>query len=239
LLNQAELHTLLSFRGYGSLSAPLWFLGLEESLGPRPGKPGWTPEWELHTRSTWDTVMNLRQAHLQLDDFYWERKGYTYVWKVMAQFARGILNQAKNWKNRKQRHEYVVNQLGRSTGETFLGDAMPLPASNTREWIFNQLFPTRETYLEAIWPVRRKMWAELVHGYKPKYLICYGKGVKNAWWQRYREILPSMQWDLIAGGHVLTARYAGKTQIYLTPFFGYRIIQKEDIKAIIEHAVTH
>jgi len=35
-----DIDRLLSFIGYGSLSAPLWFLGMEESLGPRPGNPG-------------------------------------------------------------------------------------------------------------------------------------------------------------------------------------------------------
>ena len=123
--------------------------------------------------------MDLRQAHIQLEDFYWERKSYTYVWKVMAQLARGILHKAKDWKNRSKRHDYVINQLGRSTGETFLGEAMPLPASNMREWPYTELFPSREAYQEEIWPLRRAMWTELVQEHKPKYMICYGMGVRK------------------------------------------------------------
>ncbi len=200
MLTQSELHSLLNFRGYGSLSAPLWFLGFEEGLGPRPGKPGWTPEWELHTRTAWDALMDLHQAHLLLEDFYWERKSYTYVWKVMAHLARGILLQAKDWKNRTKRHDYIVTQLGRSTGETFLGEAMPLPASNTREWPYPDLFPSREAYRDEIWPLRRSVWAELVDEHKPKYMICYGMGPNKAWWLRYQEIFPGTHWELLADG---------------------------------------
>jgi hypothetical protein len=156
----------------------------------------------------------------------------------MAQIARGILYQARDWKNRKKRHDYVINQLGRSTGETFLGEAMPFAASTTREWPYTTLFPSREEYQEAIWPHRRAMWAELVEEYQPKYIICYGMGVKKAWWLRYQEIFPGMHWELLADGRVLNARYANKIQVYLTPFFGYQSIQRDDIRAVIEHAVV-
>ena len=50
-LNPQRMHR------YGSLDAPLWFLGLEEGLGKRYKAEHWSPEWELKVRLGWKPMM--------------------------------------------------------------------------------------------------------------------------------------------------------------------------------------
>jgi len=109
-----DIDRLLSLIGYGNLAAPLWFLGMEESLGPRPSNPGWTAEWELEVRSHWDAIMDVREAHVQLQDAYWERRNYSQVWRHMAKLARGLLHHAADWQDTDFAHTYVVDHPGRS-----------------------------------------------------------------------------------------------------------------------------
>ena len=55
-LTQAQVDVLLTFEGFGRLDAPVWFLGMEEA--------GDNPQL-LHTRATWQPVMDLRDAHVE------------------------------------------------------------------------------------------------------------------------------------------------------------------------------
>ncbi|MFV2044652.1 MAG: hypothetical protein ACC700_15635, partial [Anaerolineales bacterium] len=133
-LEPDQIRHLLEFIGYGRLKAPIWFIGMEESLGPRQGFIGWTPEAELLIRSQWPPVMDVKEAHTQLKDHYWKRRKYSQVWKSTAQVARGLLENAEDWGDTTKAHEYVVEQLGRSFGQTLLGDAMPLPVAGMSHW---------------------------------------------------------------------------------------------------------
>jgi len=83
--------------------------------------------------------MDARAASETIGERYWERRDYSQVWKVMAKLALGILHDAQDWNSRDCAHEYVVNKLGRSDGETFLGEAMPLPAKSRKHWPFDNL----------------------------------------------------------------------------------------------------
>ena len=116
------------FCGYGNLAAPIWFLGIEESLGKRTDEPDVLPAAELRVRSRWQPVMDVRLAHEQLDDPYWERRDYSSVWRVMAQLTLAIALNIQDWRDAGLVHRYVIERLGHKGGETFLGELFPLPA---------------------------------------------------------------------------------------------------------------
>lgn len=141
MISSHELDNILNFIGYGSLSAPLWFLGVEESLGKRYKAEHWSYEWELRLRSSWSPVMDMRTAHEMLRDPYWESVKLSYVWVLMAQLARGILHHASDWGDLDRANQYVVNDLGRSADRTLLGEALPLPKCFRRNWSYHDLFP--------------------------------------------------------------------------------------------------
>ena len=91
MIRAGKVENLYHFIGYGRLDALLWFLGREEGLGRRPRRAGWSLEWELNVRASWQTVMDARQAHELLLDPYWEDSSGSQVWKKMAMLARGLL----------------------------------------------------------------------------------------------------------------------------------------------------
>ena len=233
MLSQNELQNLVNFQGYGNLQAPLWFIGFEESLGKRPGNAEWSPEWELKIRATWPKVIDVRNAHEQLKAPYWNRRNYSQVWKVMAQLARGILQQAPDWMNTDLGHQYVINNLGREHGETFLGETLPLPASSMSHWPYTELFSNRDEYVHVIWPKKKLMWAHLVMQHEPKIVICYGKGPGGTWWGRYKEIFQGLSWRPLEDNRLYSAQFQKKTRVYLTPFFGQGQYRKTDLAAII------
>jgi len=227
-----DIDRLLSFIGYGSLAAPLWFLGMEESLGPRPGNPGWTVEWELEVRSQWDPIMDVREAHVQLQDAYWERRNYSQVWRFMAKLARGLLHRAPDWRDTNLAHTYVIDHLGRARGKTLLGEAMPLPAASVGHWPYAALFPKREKYWEDVWPMRRDLWHRLIRAHRPRFLIAYGK----RYWPYHQELLGGIEWQDLASGQIRCAIMPHGGRAYLLPFMGQGALRSSALAAIIEDA---
>jgi hypothetical protein len=221
---------LSHFIGYGWLDAPLWFLGREEGLGRRPKRPSWSLTWELQVRSHWQPVMDARQAHELLQDPYWENPGGSQVWKHMAGLVRGLLHGAPDWQDPDLAWRYVVNRLGRADRETLLGEAFPLPKANVASWPYTDLFPTQKEYKAWVWPQRKAMWQNLLAKYHPRIVIAFG-----GWWQSRRDIFGSLDWQLLPGDRVQTARIQSGTQVYLTPFFGRGQLHPDDLQAIITH----
>ncbi len=225
-----QINSLLGFIGYGSVDASLWFIGMEESLGKRPGFTNWTAIRELEIRANWNRVMDVREAHLQLGDHYWLRRNYSQVWKFMAQIARGLLHRESNWRDTQRAHGYVIQQLGLADGETLLGEVMPLPASSIGDWPYVGLFVNRDVYWSEVWPKRRKMWRELIQKYQPRFIVAYGK----RYWDAYRELLGEDSWESIVDRKIMKKEMSPKVWAYLLPFLGQGALRKEDLAAIIE-----
>ena len=230
MISQVENDKLLNFIGYGSLSAPLWFLGIEESLGKRYKAEHWSYEWELRLRSSWSPVMDMRTAHEMLRDPYWESVNLSYVWVAMAQLARGILHQASDWGDLDRANQYVVNDLGRSAGETLLGDALPLPKRFRKHWPYHDLFPSREEYEQVVLPYRIKFWRRLIERHHPRVVICYG----GVWYKNENSL--GKDWERIKTG-ILTSTVSPNTQVYLMPFFKADMCKDENLAAVIAHAL--
>lgn len=236
-LNRYDIRSLKHFKGYGSLSAHIWFLGFEESLGKRKDNTYWSPGWELNIRASWTPVIDLKTAHRQLKDYYWNRKNYSQVWKVMAKLTRGIIHKNENWNDSDLAHEYVVSKLGRFCRDTFLGEIMPLPSPTLSDWPYKELFPNRDIYDETVWPDRKVMWSELVGKHKPKIIICYGKGSEEKHWDKCKEIFQKASWEEdVIKDRILTASIQDKTRLYLTPFFGQGQYRISDLEELILHA---
>jgi hypothetical protein len=224
--------SLIHFIGYGSLSAPFWFLGPEESLGDRPGYAGWSPEWELRVRSGWSALMDAREAHRQLRDEYWSDGHFSSVWRVAAQLTRGFLGN-EDWRDPVQAKQYILERLGHAEGETLLGELFPLPTNSLADWPYSDLFPDRDTYFKAVLSTRKILWTEAIRRRRPKILCCYGKGGGGAQWRLYQEIAGQMEWTQLNHSRVMIGQLAS-TQIFLLPFFGQGQYRLDDLAAVID-----
>jgi len=165
MISPDEFNIILNFIGYGNLNAPLWFLGIEEGLGKRYKAEHWSYEWEIRMRASWSPVMDLHAAHEMLKDHYWDSGQCSWVWVVMAQLAPGILHRASDWMDSDQANHYIINELGRSTGATLLREALPLPKHYRRHWPYQELYPDREDYKQAVLPYRIDLWMRLIEMY--------------------------------------------------------------------------
>ena len=144
--------------------------------------------------------------------------------------ARGLLHREVNWRDTQRAHEYVIQQLGRSDGETLLGEVMPLPASSIGEWPYAGLFENWDVYWSVVWLKRREMWRDLIQSYQPRFIVIYGK----RYWDAYRELLGEDGWESIVDQKIMKKEISPKVWAYLLPFLGQGALRKEDLAAIIE-----
>jgi hypothetical protein len=229
MISLEEVKNILNFIGYGRLDALLWFLGFEESLGKRYKAEHWSYEWELRMRAAWSPVMDMRAAHEMLRDPYWESREFSYVWVIMAKLARGILLKVSDWGDLDLANHYALNDLGRSAGETLLGEALPLPKRYRKHWSYKDLYPSREDYEQAVLPCRIDLWQRLIERHRPRYVICYGEvcyGNRNSLGQ---------DWERIKTG-IFTTTISRNTHAYLMPFFKPDKCGEEGVAVVIAHA---
>jgi hypothetical protein len=62
-LSPEEIGRIVNFLGYGSPSAPVWFMGIEEGLGNMNSQD---ISQNLKARATFESTMDLREAHIRL-----------------------------------------------------------------------------------------------------------------------------------------------------------------------------
>src|SRR5215510_5244454 len=225
---------ICDFIGYGTLDADLWFLGLEESTGERPLRTAWSFEFETSVREKWTPVMDARDACEALLDQYWLSNGYSTVWKYMAKLARGLLETAHDWNDMARARSYVIEVLGRDSENTLLGELLPLPAHHKYDWParYREWYPDRETYGAIEHPRRIRMWRDLIRHHAPRFVCCYGTGVEDDQWDRYRSLFDGVDWIALASGRVLKAE-RGPTTMYLLPFLGQGQLRLTDLHAVI------
>jgi len=100
------------------------------------------------------------------------------VWRNAAKIARALVGNAADWLDTNQAHEYVVERLGRFTGDVFLGELFPLPAIGLHHWPYASQWKDRDEYRRAVWKQRRDLWREHLAASKPSLIICYGADVR-------------------------------------------------------------
>ncbi len=226
-IEQVEIdERLLAFMGYGTTEAPLLLIGIEEGFGGRLSRRGWSVQEELDARGGWESIADARDAHTDLEDRYWERRDYSRVWRNAAKLARAIIRRADDWLDTDIAHAYVVESLGRSDGETFLGELFPLPAVGLEHWPYESRWADREAYRQALWVERRKLWREHVAQSKARVVICYGTDAR------------AYACDLF-GCRVAPGIYShdiGPRRVVFAPFIGGRT-SNATLEAIVEVAL--
>ena len=131
-LSPGEIEVIVNFLGYGRLSAPVWFIGLEEGLGKMNSEDTIK---NLKARGSFEKCMDLHKAHLRLQENgqpidITVKPPSTQVWQWMAKIMQA-LNDHEDWKNLAPAKEYIRSSLGRCEGHTFLTELSPIPSRAT------------------------------------------------------------------------------------------------------------
>ena len=121
-----EIHRIVNFLGYGRISAPVWFIGMEEGLGSVSPQDA---VGNLKARGGFEPIMDLYQSCLRLRNHgrpidIEQHPPSTQVWRFMAKIMRAYIGE-QNWQDKEAAKEYVQFRLGRHDGDTFLTELSP------------------------------------------------------------------------------------------------------------------
>ena len=202
-----EVEHLLSFVGYGNLSAPIWFLGMEEGGGG---------EENLRRRLSFERIEDLYEGHKKLGILK-HHEGYRKIQPTWRGMCVIMLNLMGEDPTTDAIRAFQAERLGRSSSNTFLLELMPLPKPNMDAWDYDGLLPqfgSKEDYYEQILPQRVEYLRSLIDRHSPAAVIGFGK----SYWHHYRKLFPTSEFKSrkiyeIAGGspfvllsHHFTAR---------------------------------
>lgn len=203
----AAVAKLLRFKGYGNPAGPFWFIGIEEY--------GAATEQELLTKaSLFRELDDLYRVH-SLPEFYFDIRTLIPTWGTMSKIVLRLSGDL-NWSDRETRRRYQSQQLGRTNGETFLTELLPLSKKSDSDWPDWWPWPSWDEYAEKVLPGRIQMIRTLFEAHRPRLIFCYGKG----YWQFHQRIFPDANFTPILAGKMQIAEL-GSSTIVLTPFFAW------------------
>jgi len=198
-LSNKQLERVFKFEGFGNKAGAYWFLGIEEGGGS-------LEQLRLRAR-IFDPVEDLHSV--EKIGFPIDR--YVPTWRIMSKLIMAMQGDP-DWQDKVKAQEYQITKLGRADGETFLTELMPLPCPNTREWPYSSICPTRVEYNAMVRPGRIMWLRSEIALYKPRIVICYGKGN----WRHHEEIfkiefVPGLDGKIRIGRH-------DESNVLLIPF---------------------
>ena len=235
-LSRDEAHHILGFLGYGRLSAPFWFIGLEEGLSSLD--PSDLAQ-NLKARGSWDEVMDLERALLSLRHEgrpirITVKPPRTPTWRWMCRIVVEIA-QKLGLGDRPAAREYLRHRLGRSDpqlGETFLTELSPIPSKNTAQnqtWL--RAFRGVATDCDQLIRARRERLRTLLQQHRPKFVFCYGAETERAE-STFRSVFSVQKWRSV--GNKCKISQSGGQWIALMPFFGLGRLTNLEFEAVID-----
>jgi hypothetical protein len=230
-LSPEQITRIVGFLGYGRLSAPVWFIGIEEGLG------GMNPQEaskNLKARAKFGKTMDLHEAHKRLLEGgrpidIENKPPSTQVWRYMAKIMLAY-NGNKEWKNRESVEEYVRFKLGRYNGQTFLTELSPIPARGTadRQWMTR--FKDKDPDLDRKMEERKKDLRTAMKEHCRSKIICHGlrrTGTRNRDFAKLLEV----EWR-----EITLQIYESKNDAtcLLLPFFGSGQMSHQVIRDLLD-----
>lgn len=246
MLSDQEKKGVLSFIGYGSPSAPLWFIGAEEGLGGKMLDD--EVQQNLSARSHWDEFMDLRGAHLTLTEngrpidvgVKQRGRGSQTVWLWMSRIARAYQGDHNDWCDREKARTFMQNWLGRAGAkfvdvptpkpvETFLTELSPVPEKKTGSPRWVAQFATEDCH--ALVATRTTRIQDLLRLNRPSVVICYGKRREA----EFARLLGVDDWIEVAKG----VCKAPSKNVFLLPFFGNGQIYEALVQGLVSYPSFH
>jgi hypothetical protein len=218
-LSKDELDRVLKFEGYGSKTAPYWFLGIEEGGGSieqlRVRARLFAPVEDLCSALSKLGLVEMMHRHVP-------------TWRVMSKLIMAMQG-TSGWEETSSAREYQATRLGRADGDTFLTELLPLPSRSTGVWPYPSIFPTRADYYEAVRPGRIGWLRSEISAHRPRFVICYGKGN----WRHHQNIFSDVEFRPELNEKIRIGQREHST-ILLLPFLSYDLVTTALIKQIAD-----
>jgi hypothetical protein len=172
-----------TFLGYGTWTAPLWFVGMEEGGGKS------LPEFARRVRAWIDVgqpeLLDLPRLQKYVGGTDWFSSAAP-LQRTWAQLIRALhVAQKNDDPPRQSLRDYQQTRLGRADGETALIELLPFPAASTHDWLYGALgipeYETRKKYRDALRPSRVRRITERINHHQPRAVVFYGH---SHYWRR-------------------------------------------------------
>lgn len=199
------------FFGYGNLSAPLWFVGMEEG-----GKA--TSELLQQRVEAWKTLhrgttVDLKELHHLIHDgekwFAGDRPPLQSTWRALMRILFAFEGRETTTESIRA---YQKTNLGTLSGSCALLELMPLPSPRIRDWPYAKAgvdsLASREKYLDEFRPHRLDALKALIEKrHKLRAVVFYG--YRDFWREAFAvEVSAATPFDMFSWN---------EKQIILTP----------------------
>lgn len=175
---------ICDFAGYGSLQAPIWFLGMEEGSGQ--GIEELTRRVHAWSSRGCQPLEDLPSFHHAIE----LPRHFVRPWPLQRTWAP-LLHMLLAWRGIEattaELRRVQSTELGTHGGDSTLVELLPLPAPRISDWPYAELsselpaLANRETYRAALIPARILMLRELLARSAARAVVCYGLGYLDAW----------------------------------------------------------
>lgn len=156
-----------NFYGYGSLSSPLWFIGMEEGVGYE------TLEDRL---LAWETLgktstIDIREFHRLINESRWfslfPQVQKTWKGLILTALAYYDLPSGKDAVRKYQRETMATNDMA-------LLELLPLPHKNLATWNYFNIYASKSAYRDKIAPKRIAWLKKQIAERNPLAVVMYG-----------------------------------------------------------------
>ena len=170
------------FFGYGNWKAPLWFIGMEEGGGDTLDEiERRLKSWDGRGRNELEDLHGYHQA-LGITRHFGPQARIQSTWGKLARVAlvaQGRLD------DRESVRDFQRSELGRWEGSTALIELLPLPSPSTKAWRYAdtgiEALKSRDTYRQAILPLREQAIRQAIDRYQPPAVVFYGLEYLKVW----------------------------------------------------------
>ncbi len=166
--NDELLNTYIhNFFGYGSLSSPLWFVGMEEGVG-NESLDDRLHAWEKLGKSA---TVDIREFHRLINESRWFT-GNAQIQKTWKGPILAALAYFGMPSGREEVRRYQTRKL--ATDDLALLELMPLPHKSLSSWSYGNIFSTKSAYRESVAPQRIAWFKKQIEERSPKAVVMYG-----------------------------------------------------------------
>lgn len=178
------------FFGYGELSAPIWFVGMEEGGGATIGEI--EARLDAWARRNMPVVDDLALFHREFGDSsrFVPKAPIQSTWKQLMRMMLILRGSARKGEAATELvRQYQIGEFGRTGSGVALLELMPLPKPALDRWPY-QAWTCPETlpylqnigaYRAEIEPKRIAAIRQLILDHGPRVVVFYGKGYQEQW----------------------------------------------------------
>lgn len=183
-----------TFYGYGDLSAPIWFIGMEEGGGSEENIRKRLETWDERGRRRVEDLARYHEAMGVANLTTGRGIRLQPTWAKLIHFQLAAENAPRENSSVKS---FQGSVWGRDNSRTCLLKLMPLPKRNASEWPYKEWTEEPELWSRSLYfahfaAKRAAALRALVEGHKPKVVVFYGKSREFAChWPWIARVRPS------------------------------------------------